>query len=309
MREIPFTAIRGFVMGMADIVPGVSGGTIALVFGIYQRLIDAIRTGSSAIGHLVRGDLKGFVERLRAVEWPFLLPLVAGILTAVVTLSGLIEFLLEEHPVPTSGAFLGLVGGSVIVAWQLLETRDARRFGVLLVVAAATFVLLGLREGTSKTTVSQASDAPLAVFFVAGAIAICAMILPGISGSFLLVMMGLYGPVLSAVNNRDLATIAVFGLGCVIGLGLFSQILHWALAHHYNTVMAALVGLMLGSLRVVWPWPGGVDSTAIGAPSAPVWSTVLLALAGVAAVIALNEIGKRYSHRSTADEAAELHSV
>lgn len=296
-------------MGMADIVPGVSGGTIALVFGIYQRLIDAIRTGSSAIGHLVRGDLKGFVERLRAVEWPFLLPLVAGILTAVVTLSGLIEFLLEEHPVPTSGAFLGLVGGSVIVAWQLLETRDARRFGVLLVVAAATFVLLGLREGTSKTTVSQASDAPLAVFFVAGAIAICAMILPGISGSFLLVMMGLYGPVLSAVNNRDLATIAVFGLGCVIGLGLFSQILHWALAHHYNTVMAALVGLMLGSLRVVWPWPGGVDSTAIGAPSAPVWSTVLLALAGVAAVIALNEIGKRYSHRSTADEAAELHSV
>lgn len=309
MREIPFTVVRGFVMGSADLVPGVSGGTVALVFGIYQRLIDAIRTGSRAIGHLLRGDVAGFVERLRSVEWRFLLPLVAGILTAVATLSGLIEHLLENHPVPTSGAFMGLVVGSVIVAWQLLETRDGRRLGVLLVVSGATFALLGLREGTSESTVGQADDAHLLAFLGGGAVAICAMILPGISGSFLLVTMGLYGPVLAAVNDRDLVRVVVFALGCVVGLGLFSQVLHWALANHYDTVMAALIGLMLGSLRVVWPWPAGVDSTAIDAPSDPVWSTVLLAVAGVAVVLAFNAIGTRFEHRTAHDEAAEIRSV
>ncbi len=309
MREIPFTLIRGFVMGSADLVPGVSGGTVALVFGIYQRLIDSIRTGSRAIGHLAKGDLKGCIERLRAVEWGFLLPLLIGILAAVVSLSGLIEYLLEEHPVTTSGTFLGLVAGSVIVAWQLLQLRDTRRVIVMFVVAAITFVLLGMKEGTSEATVGQADDAHLLVYFGAGAIAICAMILPGISGSFLLVTMGLYGPVLAAVNDRDIVTVLVFTLGCVVGLGLFSQVLHWALAQHYDTVMATLIGLMLGSLRVVWPWPSGVDSTAIGAPSDPVWSTVLLMVAGVLVVIAFNEIGKRFEHRSTADEAAELRAM
>jgi putative membrane protein len=296
-------------MGSADVVPGVSGGTVALVFGIYQRLIDAIRTGSRGIGHLVKGDVRGFVERMKAVEWRFLIPLVAGILTAVVALSGLIEHLLENEPVRTSGAFLGLVAGSVIVAWQLLNVRDGRRLGVLLAVSVITFVLLGLKEGTSEATVGQADDANLVVFFLAGAIAICAMILPGISGSFLLVTMGLYGPVLAAVNDREIVTVVVFTLGCVVGLGLFSQVLHWALSTHYDTVMAALIGLMLGSLRVVWPWPSGVDSTAIDAPSDPIWSTVLLAVAGVVVVLAFNEIGKRFEHRTTEAEAAELRSV
>lgn len=309
MREIPFTVLRGFVMGAADIVPGVSGGTVALVFGIYQRLIDAIRTGSSAMGRVAKGDVRRALEALRSVEWTFLLPLLAGIGVAVFSLSGVIEFLLEDHPVPTSGAFLGLVAGSVIVAWQLVETRDAQRIATLLAVAVATFLLLGLKEGTSEATVGQADDAHLLVYFGAGAIAICAMILPGISGSFLLVTMGMYGPVLAAVNDREIVTVIVFALGCVIGLALFSQVLHWALSSHYDTVMAALVGLMLGSLRVVWPWPQGVDSTAVEAPSDPVASTVGLIVLGIVVVLAFNEVGKRFEHRTTHDEAEELRSV
>jgi len=309
MRETPFTLLRGFCMGAADIVPGVSGGTVALVFGIYQRLIDAIRTGSSAIGRVAKRDVRGAVEALRSVEWMFLLPLLAGIGIAVFSLSGLIEFLLEDHPVATSGAFFGLVAGSVIVAWQLVETRDLQRVVTLVGVAAATFVLLGLKEGTSEATVGQADDANLLVYFGSGAVAICAMILPGISGSFLLVTMGMYGPVLAAVNDRDLLPVAVFALGCVTGLAVFSQVLHWALSRHYDTVMAALVGLMLGSVRVVWPWPKGVDSTAIEAPSDPVATTIGLALLGVLVVVAVNEVGKRFEHRTTHDEAEELRSV
>lgn len=296
-------------MGAADVVPGVSGGTVALVFGIYQRLIDAVRTGSLAMGRILKGDIKGSIEALKAVEWTFFIPLVLGILTAVFSLSGLIAFLLEDYPVETAGMFMGLVAGSVIVAWELLQTRDGLRVAILLGVAAVTFVLLGLKEGTSESTVSQVSDANLLVYFGAGAIAICAMILPGISGSFLLVTMGMYGPVLAAVNDRELVTVVVFASGCIIGLALFSQVLHWALASHYDTVMASLIGLMLGSLRVVWPWPAGVDSTAIGAPSEPVLATSLLIALGVVVVIAFNEIGKRFEHRTTSDEIEELRSV
>lgn len=309
VREVPVNVVRGFLMGSADVVPGVSGGTVALVLGIYRRLVESIRAGSSAVGRFLKGDVSGCVQQLRAVEWGFLVALLAGIGAAVLSLASLIEHLLADHPVPTSGAFLGLIVGSVVVAWQLLDVRDGRRLAVLAVVAAATFALLGLREGTSKTTVDQVGDAPLVVFFAAGAVAICAMILPGISGSFLLVTMGMYGPVLAAVNDRALATVVVFALGCVVGLGVFSQLLHWALSRHYDTVMAALIGLMVGSLRVVWPWPRGVDSTAIGAPSGSVWSTVALALGGVVLVLAVNAVGTRIEHRTAADEADELRAV
>ncbi|MCB1260173.1 MAG: DUF368 domain-containing protein, partial [Acidimicrobiales bacterium] len=137
---------------------------------------------------------------------------------------------------------------------------------VLLGAAAVTFVVLGLREGTSDDVVAQTADPAIWAFFGAGAIAICAMILPGISGSFILVMLGMYGPVLGAVTDRDVVSLGVFLVGAVIGLALFSQALHWALNRHYDTVMAVLIGLMLGSMRVLWPWPDGVDSTAIGAP-------------------------------------------
>lgn len=309
MREIPFTLLRGFVMGAADIVPGVSGGTVALVFAIYHRLIEAVRTGSTALGRFLKLDLRGGIESLRSVEWSFFLPLVVGIGAAVVVMSGVIESALTDYPVEMAGLFLGLVAGSVVVAWQLLERRDLARLGVLVAVGAVTWVVLGLREGTSDASVSQVSDPALWTYFAAGAVAICAMILPGISGSFILVMLGMYGPVLAAVNDRNLLPVALVALGCVVGLALFSQVLHWALAEHYDSMMAAMIGLMLGSLRVLWPWPAGLDSTAIGAPTDPwVWPTVLAA-GGAVLVVGFNEVAKLLERRSTADEAAELRAT
>jgi putative membrane protein len=308
MREIPLTFIRGFFMGSADIVPGVSGGTVALVFGIYRRLVEAIRLGSSALGHFIKLDIAGGVERLKQVEWVFLISLLAGIGTAVLALSHLIETLLEDNPVEMAGLFMGLVAGSVVIAWGLLQQRDARRAIYMVGSALAFFLLLGLTSGTSEDAVSQLSSPALWAFFGAGAIAICAMILPGISGSFLLVTMGMYGAVLNAVNERDLVSVGVFLLGCIIGLAVFSQLLHWALDQHYDTVMALLIGLMLGSLRVLWPWPGGVESTELSAPSDPVLVPVLLAVGGFVLVMAVELISKRLEHRHTSDEIEDLHA-
>ncbi|MCP4436620.1 MAG: DUF368 domain-containing protein [Actinomycetia bacterium] len=308
MREIPFSIIRGFCMGAADIVPGVSGGTIALVFGIYRRLISSIREGSSAIGRLIKGDIDGVRVALRSVEWGFLVPLLIGIGLAILTLASVIEHQLEERPEMMAGLFMGLVLGSVVVAWGLLENRDGQRIAVGVLVAIGVFLLLGLRGGTSEETVSQVSDPAWWAYFVAGAVAICAMILPGISGSFILVMLGMYGPVLAAVSDRDLVTIGVVGLGCVVGLALFSQALHWALENHYNTVMAALIGLMLGSLRVLWPWPQGVDSTVLEAPGEAVGPTIALALVGFLVVVVIDFVSKRVGGPDHDQEVSELKS-
>jgi len=309
VREVPFTFLRGFTMGAADVVPGVSGGTVALVFGIYHRLIEAIRTGSRALGRLLKFDLSGGLALLREVEWKFLLPLLAGVLTAVAALSGVVQHLLENNPIEMAGLFLGLVAGSVVVAWKLLDRRDPFRVMVLVAVSVATFVLLGLRKGTSEESVNQIDNPSLWVFFLSGAVAICAMILPGISGSFILVTLGMYGAVLGSVNERDLLAVGAVTLGCVVGLALFSQVLHWALSQHYSTVMAALIGLMVGSLRVLWPWPAGVDSTALAAPSAPVTLPLILVVVGFVVVVVIEIVGKKFEHRSTIDEADELRSV
>ena len=304
LRAVPVHFLRGMAMGSADIVPGVSGGTVALVLAIYQRLVAAIRTGSSALGHFLRLDVRGGVALLRQVEWMFLIPLGLGILTAVLLLAGAIEHQLEVHPVQMAGLFMGLVAGSTVVATGLLSRRDLREWALILGAGAAFFIALGFTAGSSQEGVS--GDIPLYAFFVSGAIAICAMILPGISGSFLLVVMGMYSAVLTAVNERDLVAVGVFALGCVVGLALFSQLLHWALTEHYDTVMAVMIGLMLGSLRVLWPWPDGAASVALGAPDEAVAATVALALFGLALVLAIDRIAHRIEHRRSSDEIEEL---
>ena len=293
-------------MGAADIVPGVSGGTIALVFGIYHRLVEAIQTGSTALGRFAKLDFKGGLAKLKEVDWVFLVPLGAGVGLAVLALASVIEHQLEENPIEMAALFLRLVAGSVVVAWQLLTARAAFRMNVLAAVGLGVFLLLGLREGTHEAAEQAVSDPAMWAFFIAGAIAICAMILPGISGSFILVMLGMYGPVLDAVTDRDIGSIAVFGVGAVIGLALFSQVLHWALNEHYNTVMAALIGRMLGSMRVLWPWPDGVDSTRLEAPDESVAPAVAIALVAFLVVISINEIGKRVEGRTTADQVDEI---
>ena len=308
LREIPWSIIRGYLMGAADIVPGVSGGTIALVLGIYERLIASVRSGSSALGAFLRLDFSGGVAWLKKVEWGFILPLGAGIGLAILSLSHLLERLLRDHSVLMAALFLGLVAGSALIVWRLLTIRDARRIVIIVVVTVVVFVLLGLREDTSSESAAQIANPETWAFFLAGSIAICAMILPGISGSFILVMLGMYGPVLSAVTDRDILALAVFSVGAVIGLALFSQILHRALRDHYDSVMAALIGLMLGSLRVLWPWPKGVDSTALEAPNEDVIAAVAVAVFAFLVVMAVDALGRRIGHQSRQDEVGELTS-
>jgi putative membrane protein len=298
MREVPWNIARGFLMGAADIVPGVSGGTIALVVGIYTRFVESIKDGSSALFAFARFRGAEGVGWLRKVDWYLIAPLGVGILLAVLTLAHVIETQLEERPIQMAALFVGLVGGSIVVAWQALQKRDGLRLAVLAGTGILVFLLLGVREGTSDETVSQLAEPAMWVFFAAGAVAIWAMVLPGISGSFILVMLGMYGPVLNAVNDRDLATVGVFLVGTVIGLAVFSQILHRALREHYNTVMAVLIGLMLGSMRVLWPWPDGVDSTGLGAPDEATTISVVLALFAFVVVIGLNEIASRRDGRT-----------
>jgi putative membrane protein len=304
LREVPANFLRGAAMGSADIVPGVSGGTVALVLAIYHRLIVAIRTGSSALGRLLRLDVRGAIRRLGEVEWLLLIPLGAGILTAVLLLASTIEHQLEAHPVQMAGLFLGLVAGAAVVATGLLTRRDAREWALIAGSGVAFFLLLGLTD--SALEARAVGEVPAWQFFLSGAIAICAMILPGVSGSFLLVAMGMYQPVLAAVTSRDYVSLAVFLLGCVVGLALFSQLLHWALSEHYDTVMALMIGLLVGSLRILWPWPDGGNSVALGPPDEAVAATVGLAVLGFVVVLAVDRIAHRLERRTARDEAQEL---
>lgn len=288
-------------MGMADIVPGVSGGTVALVFGIYQDLLDAVRTGASALGRLVKGDFSGFIDRLKAVDWVFLIPLLVGILAAIAALSSIIERLLHDRPEEMAGLFFGLVVASIVVAWKLVAHTDPVRLAIMAVVAIVAFVLLGLQSG-------PALDPPALAYLGAGAIAICAMILPGVSGSFLLLMMGMYSALLSAVHGRSIGTLLIFMVGATIGLALFSTLLGWLLDNYRDSVLAALIGLMAGSLRVLWPWPNGVgvisedqsevvSGTGIEWPSmSDFWLPTLLAVVAFFVVVGVSSIADRREH-------------
>jgi putative membrane protein len=278
MRRLLFV-IDGFLMGSADVVPGVSGGTVALVLGIYERLVHAIRTGASALSSLVRGRFSEGWERLRSVEWGFLLPLLLGVGLAIVSLAALLENLLEDEPLNIAAVFFGLVLGSIPIAWRLVKEWTTERYALMAVVAVAFFLLLGLRG-------SEVSDPASWMFFASGAIAIVAMILPGISGSFILLMLGMYEAVIGAVNDRDVAMLALFAAAAVMSLALFSTLLDRLLRDHHDLVMAGLIGLMAGSLRVLWPWPDGTDTANLAAPEN--WGMpLLLGLAGFAVVTAI----------------------
>jgi putative membrane protein len=271
-------------MGSADIVPGVSGGTVALIVGIYERLVSSVRAGAAAVVYLVRFDVPSMRKRFREVHWGLVLPLGAGILTALIIGARFIPQLMEDYPVQARALFFGLIAGSLAIPWRRIRRRVPAHYLIAVVAAVIAFVLVGLppREILSPG---------LIIVFLAASVAICAMILPGVSGSFLLLVMGMYGPTLRAVNARDLAYIAVFGLGAAIGLGLFSRVLEYLLENHHDFTMAALVGLMAGSLRALWPWltedRGMLTPPADGTVLVP----LVLAIVGFLIVTALARMG------------------
>lgn len=279
MLSILKTYVIGFLMGSADVVPGVSGGTIALVTGIYERLVASIRSGSSALGSLIKGDFSAVKRNLRDVEWVFLVLILGGIFTAVLSLAHVIEVQLEENPVIIAAAFFGLVVGSIAVAVRMIRQPAISHLWVGLLVGASLFAILGIGSGVVRESPG------LFAYFASAALAICAMILPGISGSLILVLIGMYDSVLGAVNDRDFAAVGIFILGATVGLAFFSQILHIALRRWHDIVLAGLIGLMAGSLRIVWPWPDGVQDAGLGAPSTDLLMALLAAVVGFGVVL------------------------
>jgi len=242
--------LKGFCMGAADVVPGVSGGTMAFILGIYEELIASIRSlDLQALGLLFTGRIGEFGSRFR---WPFLLAVGGGILLAIFTLARLLSWLLVHHPVLIWSFFLGLILASVVSVSRRVGRWTPPLWGALAVGIAGSYILVGVVPVSTPT-------APW-FLFLSGGVAICAMILPGISGSFVLVLLGKYLYVLEAVNQRDLLTLAVVGAGAVAGLTAFSRLLGWLLQRHHDLMVALLTGLMLGSLRKVWPWKVTIKS-------------------------------------------------
>ena len=283
-RELILLIVRGFVIGSADLVPGVSGGTVALVTGIYPRLLAAIGGGATAAGRLIRGDHPGSARALRGIEWRLLVPVVAGAGLAVAALARMFEDVLRDYPVRAAAVFFGLIAGAVVVAWWLIRTPGMTHAVVAGVVGVVAFVLFGFRT-------SVINDADWYVFLGAGALAICAFILPGVSGSFLLLAIGMYQHVLGAINDFRLLSLASFVLGAAVGLGVFSRFLQWLLDRYHDLVVAAMIGLMIGSFRILWPWPAGlgdetgVGATTLGAPGPDIAIPVSLAVASAALVV------------------------
>ncbi len=250
LRDYLGLALRGMAMGASDIVPGVSGGTMAFIFGIYEELIDSLRMigEPNFLRALFRLQIK---EVFRILNWPFLVAVFGGILIAIFTLSHGLEWLLVNQPVLLWSFFFGLVLASVFaVARRIQNWRPAIHL-TMAAAAVAAYLLVG----------AAPAHTPNEWWFLmlSGAIAICAMILPGISGAFILVLLGKYQFVLSAVNDRDFLTIGLVGVGAVVGLVTFAQFLSWLFKRYHDLTVAALTGLMMGSLRKVWPWKEDVS--------------------------------------------------
>lgn len=296
--------LRGMAMGTADLVPGVSGGTVAFITGIYEELLSTI--GGLGVGTLQSLFKAGPLETWRAYNLGFLAALGAGIVAAVAVLAGVLHHLLAHHPVLLWAFFFGLVAASVPLMLRDLKRSDwgIPAGGMLFLGAGVAWWLTGLPPLVQ-------SDAPW-FLFASGAVAICAMILPGISGSFVLVLLGAYTAVIGALKGLDLVRIAAFAGGALGGLLGFSKGLGWVFRRHRALALALLSGFLIGSLRKLWPWKENVSllythsdgrpeylqaniSPAVH-PDAQLVAAALCAVAGAVAVTVLGRLGASESH-------------
>ncbi len=231
-------------MGAADVVPGVSGGTIAFITGIYDTLLESIRRINPRLLSIWKRE--GTKAAFNHINGFFLITLFSGIGVSIATLAKLITWLLNTHPIPIWSFFFGLILVSVYHIVRQVEKRDAIRFITLLVGVAFAYSITVLKPLHMEPTMVNT--------LIAGSIAICAMILPGISGSFILLLIGMYTPVLAALNGFQVDILALFLTGCVIGLLTFSHLLSWLLRHFRDATLMFLTGLMIGTLPKIWPW-------------------------------------------------------
>lgn len=235
---------KGMAMGAADVVPGVSGGTIAFISGIYQELISTINNLNISLLRSIQRE--GFKTTWINANGNFLLALFSGIIVSFLSLAKLVEWLLIHHPILLWSFFFGLVVASIIYVGKQIHKWNLNLVLVLLIGALIAYKITTLQSLDTSITSS--------FLFFSGMLAICAMILPGISGAFILVIIGAYAPVLEAINTRDLKTIGIVGSGAFVGLVLFSKILKWLFDKYNNITLALLIGFMLGSLNKIWPW-------------------------------------------------------
>jgi len=266
---------QGIGIGVANVIPGVSGGTMALVFGIYERLIDVLSTVARSGVKALRLDFAGCWSDLRALDLSFLFWLSAGVLLAPLLGAAVIPEAMESWPEASRSLFFGLILGTLPIPWLRIKKPMPSHAGLLLVAAAVSFLLVGIPP-------LDTGEPSLLAVFLAAALAICAMILPGVSGAFILLVLGMYAPVFEAIDARDLVVISVFALGAGIGLGSFAVVLKWLLDRAHDLTMAVLVGLMMGSLRSLWPWLSKDRELLLPAHSQDMTVILALGLGGLA---------------------------
>lgn len=237
--------VKGMAMGAADIVPGVSGGTIALVTGIYERLINGIK--SVGWDTLVTLKGQGIKAAWQQMDGTFLISVLLGAATSLVLMSRILHFLIEEQPIMLWSFFFGLVLASAVYVAKQIKNWTLIR-AMLLMAGTAFAALISISPSVQLDVTS-----PISLFF-AGSIAICAMILPGISGSFILLLLGMYGHMIGVLKSFEWVSMGIFAGGCLVGIMVFSRFLAWQLKHHHDSTMALLTGFMLGALLKLWPW-------------------------------------------------------
>ena len=235
----------GFAMGIADVIPGVSGGTIAFLLGIYEELVNSIRLLSEP-RHIKLLFTFKFGQFFEVIPWKFLTALLSGILIAVFSLAKLLKNLLENYPELVWSFFFGLILASIIIVTRKLKDWGIKIIFSIIIGAGMAYWIIGLAPAATP-------NQPW-FLFLCGFIAICAMILPGISGSFILVILGKYSYIITAVTNFDLTTLAIVAFGCLVGIVSFARVLSWLFLRYHNGTIAILIGLMVGSLRKIWPW-------------------------------------------------------
>ena len=278
-------------MGGADIIPGVSGGTMALIVGIYERLIASISHLFSAMIALVRWDRKAVHTHFISVAWSLIVPLGIGIVTALVVGARIIPYLRAQYPSQSLGLFFGLVVASLAIPWRRMKRPKASAYVLAIAAATLAFWLTGFPA-------NDGSAPSYFVVFAFAAVAICAMILPGVSGAFLLKVLGVYETTLHAVNDLDYLYLLVFLAGAGIGIGTFSKVLNWLLEKYHDYTMAALVGLMAGALRALWPWQDIDRHLYLPSQGEPVVSVIIIGVLGATFVAILTFWSRRIESAS-----------
>ena len=284
--------VRGSLIGIAELIPGISGGTIALITGVYKRVIDSAAEAVRGIVLLFgfsKSNLVKSTTHFKAISWSLLIPMLIGMVTAIFVGAGIVEPLLEQYPTVTKAAFAGLIAASLFVpitlsgmGWRLSH------YLVLVLSAVAAFAF---------TSIPRAADAdPSFILIVlSAAFAVCALVLPGVSGSYLLLAIGMYAPTLAAVNDRDFGYLGTFILGAILGLASFVSLLQWLLANKIKMTMVVMTGLMIGSLRALWPWQN--ETGAILMPEDSFGLELMMFGIGSAIVFVLIVIERRMGHK------------